>query len=77
MTKKEKEIMKVALWKSARRYVRAENNGKSEEYLNGYFDAMITMCTSLLDFSLKSGVDLTDLLVNIKNGMTYDEIFNK
>lgn len=76
MTKKEREIMKVALWKLARRYVRAENNGKTEEYLDGYFDSMVTMYTSL-DFTLKSGIDLTDLLVKIKDGMTYDEIFNK
>ena len=75
MTKKEKEIMKVALWKLARKFVRAEKDGKNEEYLNGYFEAMVTMYTSL-DFSLKSGVDLTDLLVRIKNGETYDEIFN-
>lgn len=76
MTKKEREIMEVAFWKLARRYVRAENNGTKEEYLNGYFDAMVTMYTSL-DFTLKSGVDLTDLLVNIKKGMSYEEIFDK
>lgn len=76
MTKKEREIMKVALWKLARRYVRVENNGKNEEYLDGYYSAMVTMYTSL-DFTLKSGVDLTDLLVKIKNGMSYEEIFDK
>ena len=75
MTKKEKEMMKVAFWKLARRYVRAENNDAKEEYLDGYYSAMVTMYTSL-DFTLKSGVDLTDLLVKIKDGMTYDEIFN-
>lgn len=76
MTKKERELMNITLWKLASRYVRAENNGKSEEYLSGYYSAMVTMYTSL-DFSLKSGVDLTDLLVKIEKGMTYDEIFNK
>ena len=75
MTKTERETMKVAFWKLARRYVRAENNDEKEEYLDGYYSAMTTMYTSL-DFTLKSGVDLTDLLVKIKDGMTYDEIFN-
>ena len=76
MTKKERETMKVAFWKLARRYVRAERNGKNEEYLDGYYDAIVAMYTSL-DFTLKSGVDLTDLLVKIKNGLTYEEIFDK
>ena len=76
MTKKERETMKVAFWKLARRYVRAENNDAKEEYLDGYYSAMVTMYTSL-DFTLKSGVDLTDLLVKIKNGLTYEEIFDK
>lgn len=72
MTKKEKETMNITLWKLASRYVRAENNGKSEEYLNGYYFSMVTVFSTL-----NAGIDVTDLLVKIKDGMTYDEIFNK
>ena len=72
MTKKEKEAMNITLWKLASRYVRAENNGKSEEYLSGYYSAMITIFSTL-----NTDIDVTSLLVKIEKGMTYDEIFNK
>lgn len=72
MTKKEKETLNITLWKLARRYVRNENNGKNEEYLDGYYSAMVTVFSTL-----NVGIDLTDLLVKIEKGMTYDEIFNK
>lgn len=72
MTKKEKETLNVTLWKLARRYVRNENNGKNEEYLDGYYSAMVTVFSTL-----NVGIDLTDLLVYIKKGMSYEEIFNK
>lgn len=72
MTKKERELMNITLWKLASRYVRAENNGKSEEYLNGYYSSMVTVFSTL-----NAGIDVTSLLVKIENGMTYDEIFNK
>ena len=72
MTKKEKELMNITLWKLASRYVRAENNGKNEEYLNGYYSAMVTVFSTL-----NAGIDVTSLLVKIEKGMTYDEIFNK
>ena len=72
MTKKEKETMNITLWKLASRYVRAENNGKSEEYLDGYYSAMVTVFSTL-----NTDIDVTDLLVKIEKGMTYDEIFNK
>lgn len=72
MTKKERELMNITLWKLASRYVRAENNGKSEEYLDGYYSAMVTVFSTL-----NTDIDVTDLLVKIEKGMTYDEIFNK
>ena len=72
MTKKEKETMNITLWKLASRYVRAENNGKNEEYLNGYYSAMVTVFSTL-----NTDIDVTSLLVKIEKGMTYDEIFNK
>ena len=72
MTKKERELMNITLWKLASRYVRAENNGKSEEYLSGYYSAMITIFSTL-----NTDIDVTSLLVKIEKGMTYDEIFNK
>ena len=72
MTKKEKETLNITLWKLARRYIRNENNGKNEEYLDGYYSAMVTVFSTL-----NVGIDLTDLLVKIEKGMTYDEIFNK
>ena len=72
MTKKEKETLNITLWKLARRYVRNENNGKNEEYLNGYYSAMVTAFSTL-----NAGIDVTSLLVKIEKGMTYDEIFNK
>lgn len=72
MTKKEKETLNITLWRLARRYIRNENNGKNEEYLDGYYSAMVTVFSTL-----NVGIDLTDLLVKIEKGMTYDEIFNK
>lgn len=72
MTKKEKETMNITLWKLASRYVRAENNGKNEEYLDGYYSAMVTVFSTL-----NTDIDVTSLLVKIEKGMTYDEIFNK
>lgn len=72
MTKKEKETLNITLWKLARRYIRNENNGKNEEYLDGYYSAMVTVFSTL-----NVGIDLTDLLVKIEDGMTYYEIFNK
>ena len=72
MTKKERETMNITLWKLANRYIRAENNGKNEEYLNGYYFSMVTVFSTL-----NTDIDLTDLLVKIKDGMTYNEIFNK
>lgn len=72
MTKKEKETMNITLWRLANRYIRAENNGKNEEYLNGYYSAMITVFSTL-----NTDIDVTSLLVKIEKGMTYDEIFNK
>ena len=72
MTKKEKETLNITLWKLARRYIRNENNGKNEEYLDGYYSAMVTVFSTL-----NVGIDLTDLLVKIEKGMTYDEIFDK
>lgn len=72
MTKKEKETMNITLWKLASRYVRAENNGKNKEYLDGYYSAMVTVFSTL-----NTDIDVTSLLVKIENGMTYDEIFNK
>ena len=72
MTKKEKEMLNATLWKLARRYARAENNNKNEEYLDGYYSAMTTVFNSL-----NTEINLTDLLVNIKKGMSYEEIFDK
>ena len=72
MTKKEREMLNVTLWKLARRYVRAENNGEKEEYLDGYYLSMTTVFNSL-----NTEISLTDLLVNIKKGMSYEEIFDK
>lgn len=70
MTKKERETLNITLWKLARRYVRAENNSENEEYLDGYYSAMTTVFNSL-----DTKISLTDLLVYIKRGMSYEEIF--
>ena len=72
MTKKEKEMLNVTLWKLARRYVRAYNRGADESYLDGFYSSMRTVFNSL-----STGTDLTDLLTKVEKGMTYEEIFDK
>lgn len=72
MTKKEKETLNITFWKLANRYLRAESKGADEPYLDGYFFAMTTVF-----HLLSTDIDLTELLVKIKKGMSYEEIFNK
>ena len=78
ITKKEKETLNITFWKLANRYLRAENKGADNSYLDGYFFAMTTVFHLLsTETDLNQFLYLIDLLVKIKKGMTYEEIFNK
>ncbi len=68
MTKKEKETMNLLTWKVARRYLRAEEKGRSEEELKGMF-TMISMMENTL------GIDINAVMAEIKKGKTYEEMF--
>ena len=68
MTKKEKETMNLLAWKVARRYLRAEKKGESEEKLNGMF-TMISMMEYIL------GIDINTVMAEIEKDKTYEEIF--
>ena len=68
MTKKEKSTMNLMVWKIARRYLRAEKKGASEEKLDGMFAVMST-----IEYML--GIDINMVMAEIEKGKTYEEIF--
>ena len=67
MTKKEKEIMNITIWKMARRYLREENK-KNNDYSEGFYDAMVMLANTL-------NINLTQLLIDIESDKLYDDIF--
>ena len=68
MTKKEKSTMNLTAWKIARRYLREEKKGVSEDKLDGMF-AIITTLEYML------GMDINTVMSEIEKGKTYEEIF--
>ena len=46
MTKKEKETMNITMWRMAKRYIREENK-KSDDYLEGFYNAMVMVANTL------------------------------
>lgn len=74
MTKKEKEIMNIALWKMALLYTRKSQNEKfkaNEEYSKGWLDAYYSAMVSL---AMTLHVDLTQLLIDIEKGKFFEDI---
>ena len=74
MTKKEKEIMNITLWKMARMYIikaQSEKFKTNEEYskgwLDAYYSAMVSLATTL-------HVDLTQLLIDVEEGKYFVDI---
>ena len=66
MTKKEKEIMNIALWKMALLYTRKSQNEKfkaNEEYSKGWLDAYYSAMVSL---AMTLHVNLIQLLIDIE-----------
>ena len=68
MTKKEKSTMNLTAWKIARRYLREEKKGASEDKLDGMFVVITT-----LEYML--GLDINTVMAEIEKGKTYEEIF--
>ena len=68
MTKKEKSTMNLTSWKIARRYLREEKKGTSEDKLDGMFAVITT-----LEYML--GLDINTVMAEIEKGKTYEEIF--
>ena len=74
MTKKEKEIMNIALWKMALLYTRKSQNEKfkaNEEYSKGWLDAYYSAMVSL---AMTLHVDLTQLLIDVEEGKFFEDI---
>ena len=69
MTKKEKEIMNITVWRMAKRYLREENK-KSNDYSEGFYNAMGILANTL-------NIDLTQLLIDIENNKLYEDIFSE
>ena len=69
MTKKEREIMNITIWKMARRYLREENK-KNNDYSEGFYNAMVMLANTL-------NIDLTHLLIDIENNKLYEDIFGE
>ena len=69
MTKKEKEIMNITIWRMAKRYLREENK-KSNDYSEGFYNAMGILANTL-------NIDLTQLLIDIENNKLYEDIFSE
>ena len=67
MTKKEREIMNITIWKMARRYLREENK-KNNDYSEGFYDAMVMLANTL-------NINLTQLLIDIESDKLYDDIY--
>ena len=70
MTKKEKSTMNLTAWKIARRYLREEKKGASEDKLDGMFAVITT-----LEYML--GLDINTVMAEIEKGKTYEEIFGE
>jgi hypothetical protein len=74
MTKKEKEIMNITLWKMALLYTRKSQNEKfkaNEEYSKGWLDAYYSAMVSL---AMTLHVDLTQLLIDVEEGKYFVDI---
>ena len=69
MTKKEREIMNITIWKMARRYLREENK-KNNDYSEGFYNAMVMLANTL-------NIDLTHLLIDIENNKLHEDIFGE
>ena len=69
MTKKEKEMMNITIWRMAKRYLREENK-KNNDYSEGFYNAMGILANTL-------NIDLTQLLIDIENNKLYDDIFSE
>ena len=68
MTKKEKETMNITMWRMAKRYLREENK-KDDDYSEGFYNAMGMLANTL-------NINLTQLLIDIKDDKYYEDIFN-
>ena len=74
MTKKEKEIMNIALWKMALLYTRKSQNEKfkaNEEYSKGWLDAYYSAMVSL---AMILHVDLMQLLIDIEEEKLFEDV---
>ena len=74
MTKKEKEIMNITLWKMALTYSRKSQSEKftvNKEYSKGWLDAYYSAMVSL---AMTLHVDLTQLLIDIEEGKYFEDI---
>ena len=74
MTKREKEIMNITLWKMALTYIRKTQSEKfkaNEEYSKGWLDAYYSAMVSL---AMTLHVDLTQLLIDIEEGKYFVDI---
>ncbi len=69
MTKKEKETMNITMWRMAKRYIREENK-KSDDYLEGFYNAMVMLANTL-------SINLTQLLIDIESNKCYEDIFGE
>ena len=69
MTKKEKETMNITMWRMAKRYIREENK-KSDDYLEGFYNAMVMLANTL-------NINLTQLLIDIESNKCYEDIFGE
>ena len=67
MTKKEREAMNITIWRMAKRYLREENK-KDDDYSEGFYNAMGMLANTL-------NIDLTQLLIDIKDDKYYEDIF--
>ena len=67
MTKKERETMNITIWRMAKRYLREENK-KDDDYSEGFYNAMGMLANTL-------NIDLTQLLIDIKDDKYYEDIF--
>ena len=68
MTKKERETMNITIWRMAKRYLREENK-KDDDYSEGFYNAMGMLANTL-------NINLTQLLIDIKDDKYYEDIFN-
>ena len=69
MTKKEKETMNITMWRMAKRYIREENK-KSDDYLEGFYNAMVMLANTL-------NINSTQLLIDIESNKCYEDIFGE